>query len=210
MKGQQQYLNRLRHSSDDWLVLTGPKCAKEVFPIPLHQRHQPGLLKQGRFGPWIHAVGIKFWLYHLYASAEIEIHQTRLGFFQSSPVQFWWACAHCSLSFLFLAERIGTRRCLLPFVAHPSWGSTRCAFCDAFLLTTVVQSRGVIRILKHCGLSQKLFWGAGVSKCPWARHLTPNCSWRAGWYLAWQPIAVGVWMCLWMGEWEAKIVKRFA
>ena len=36
-----------------------------------------------------------------------------------------------------------------------------------------------------------------VSKCPWARHLTPNCSWRAGWYLAWQPIAVGVWM-VWM------------
>ena len=34
----------------------------------------------------------------------------------------------------------------------------------------------------------------GVSKCPWARHLTPNCSWWAGWYLAWQPIAVGVWM----------------
>ena len=32
----------------------------------------------------------------------------------------------------------------------------------------------------------------GVSKCPWARHLTPNCSWWAGWYLAWQPIAVGV------------------
>ena len=25
----------------------------------------------------------------------------------------------------------------------------------------------------------------GVSKCPWARHLTPNCSWWAGWYLAW-------------------------
>ena len=30
-----------------------------------------------------------------------------------------------------------------------------------------------------------------MSKCPWARHLTPNCSWWAGWYLAWQPIAVG-------------------
>ena len=43
----------------------------------------------------------------------------------------------------------------------------------------------------------------GVSKCPWARRLTHNCSWRAGWYLAWQPIAVGVWMCVWMGEWEA-------
>ena len=40
-------------------------------------------------------------------------------------------------------------------------------------------------------------------KCPWARDLTPNCSLRAGWHLAWQPIAVGVWMCVWMGEWEA-------
>ena len=49
----------------------------------------------------------------------------------------------------------------------------------------------------------------GMSKCPWARHLTPNCSWRAGWYLAWQPIAVGVWVCVWMGEWEASIVQRF-
>ena len=39
----------------------------------------------------------------------------------------------------------------------------------------------------------------GVSKCPWARRLTPDCSWRAGWCLAWRPIAVGVWMC----EWEA-------
>ena len=39
--------------------------------------------------------------------------------------------------------------------------------------------------------------------------LTPNCSWRAGWYLAWQPIAVGVWMCVWTGEWEASIVQRF-
>ena len=43
----------------------------------------------------------------------------------------------------------------------------------------------------------------GVSKCPWARHLTPNCSWRAGWYLAWQSIAVGVCVCVWTGEWEA-------
>ena len=49
----------------------------------------------------------------------------------------------------------------------------------------------------------------GVSKCPRARHLTPNCSWWAGWYLAWQPITVGVWMCVWMGEWEAYIVKCF-
>ena len=39
-----------------------------------------------------------------------------------------------------------------------------------------------------------------VSKCPWARHLTPKCSWPVGCYLAWQPIGVGVWMCVWMGE----------
>ena len=40
----------------------------------------------------------------------------------------------------------------------------------------------------------------GVSKCPWASLLTPNCSWWAGWYLAWQPIAVDVWVCVngWM------------
>ena len=49
----------------------------------------------------------------------------------------------------------------------------------------------------------------GVSKCPWARHLTPNCFWRAGWYLAWPPIAVDVWMCVWTGEWEASIVQRY-
>ena len=38
-----------------------------------------------------------------------------------------------------------------------------------------------------------------VSKCLWARHPTPNCSWRAWWCLAWQPIII----CAWMGEWEA-------
>ena len=50
----------------------------------------------------------------------------------------------------------------------------------------------------------------GVSKCPWARHLTPNCSWRAGWCLAWQPIAVGVWMCVWMGEWVNERHKLYS
>ena len=44
-----------------------------------------------------------------------------------------------------------------------------------------------------------------TSKCPWARHLTPNYSWQAGWYLEWQPIAVA----MWMGEWEPEIIKRF-
>ena len=26
-----------------------------------------------------------------------------------------------------------------------------------------------------------------MSKCPWIRYRTPNCSWCAGWHLAWQP-----------------------
>ncbi len=34
-------------------------------------------------------------------------------FFQSSIFQFWWACANCSLCFLFLADRSGTRWSLL-------------------------------------------------------------------------------------------------
>ncbi len=40
-------------------------------------------------------------------------------FFYSSFVQFWWACVNCSLRFLFLADRSGTRcgpqfRCCRP------------------------------------------------------------------------------------------------
>ncbi len=34
-------------------------------------------------------------------------------FLQSSIVRFWWACANCSLRFLFLADRSGTRCGLL-------------------------------------------------------------------------------------------------
>ncbi len=33
--------------------------------------------------------------------------------FQSSIVQFWWACVNCSFSFLFLADRSGTQCGLL-------------------------------------------------------------------------------------------------
>ena len=50
----------------------GPsQCAKKTFPTPLHHRHQPGLLTQGRLAPWVFAVAAKFCPYHLYASAEM-------------------------------------------------------------------------------------------------------------------------------------------
>ena len=45
----------------------------------------------------------------------------------------------------------------------------------------------------------------GVSKCPWARCLTPNCSWRAGWYLAWQLI-VNVCVNGWMRGINCKVL----
>ena len=37
-----------------------------------------------------------------------------------------------------------------------------------------------------------------MSKCPWARHWTPNCSWRAGQHLAWQPTTISVRMYVWI------------
>lgn len=73
-------------ASDNWLVLMGPIIAKKTHPSPLHHFHQPG--------DWIHAVGTKFWPYHLWASTEIKIHQARLNF--------------SSLRFLYLADRSGT------------------------------------------------------------------------------------------------------
>ena len=49
--------------------------------------------------------------YHLYASTEIEINQTRLRF-SDCP-------AYCSLGFLFLAEQNRTLTCSFAVVAHP-------------------------------------------------------------------------------------------
>ena len=54
----------------------------------------------------------------------------------------------------------------------------------------VQEVRAVIWQSEGCRFNPTL----GMSKCPWARHLTPNCSSRAGWYLAWQPIPVNVWI----------------
>ena len=36
-------------------------------------------------------------------------------------------------------------------------------------------------------------------KCAWQRHWTANCSWSAGWHLAWQPPpCMAVWMYVWI------------
>ena len=58
-------------------------------------------------------------------------------FFQSSMVQFWWARANCSLSFLFVADRSWQNPVWSSaVVAHLLQGSTCCAFRDALLHTS--------------------------------------------------------------------------
>ncbi len=66
-----------------------------------------------------------------------KVSSDQATFFQSSIVQFWWACANCSLRFLFLADRSGTRCGLC------------CAFRDGILHTLVVTSG----YLSYCCLS---------------------------------------------------------
>ena len=102
-----------------------------------------------------------------------------------------WHCNSCVFSHhvFFFLPLPGKR----DFV-HPHWMSFSTLDGDV-----AQEVRAVVWQSEGCRFDPTL----GVSKCPWARHLTPDCSWRAGWYLAWQPIAVGVWMCVWMGEWEA-------
>ncbi len=77
--------------------------------LALHHHHQPEPLRQGRMDPCFHVLYTKFWLYHLNVAAEIENTdiiennlQTRQYFFQSSIVQFWWACENHSLRFLLI------------------------------------------------------------------------------------------------------------
>ncbi len=111
---QQQYAGRLWCLNKAQLVLRGPKCAKKIFPItPLHHQHQPETLRQGRMDPCFHV------LYAQILTLLSECHRRnrdssdQATFFQSSIVQFCWACVNCSLRFLFLADRSGTRCGLL-------------------------------------------------------------------------------------------------
>ena len=80
-------------------------------------------------------------------------------------------------------------------ILHTTPFDSRFQFCLALVWGDMAQEvRSVIWQSEGCRFDPTL----AVSKYPWARHLTPNCSWRAGWYLAWQAIAVGVWMFVWM------------
>ncbi len=58
-------------------------------------------------------------------------------FFQSSIVQFWWAFANCSLSFLFLDDRSAPLY-FFCCCSHLLQGLTCCTFRDALLHTSVI------------------------------------------------------------------------
>ena len=85
-------------------------------------------------------------------------------------------------------------------------------------------NRSVCEGLKRCGYHWWQFGAIGcgnqthppsgsaeqpLTNCCWVGQNSSNPLRQTLWEVAWQPIAVGVWMCVWMGEWEAKIVKRF-
>ncbi len=74
--------------------------------------------------------GTKFWPCNLHVSAEKRSSDEAM-FFQSSTVQHQWACAHCSLSFLFLADTSGTWSGLYSFLS--AW--TSLAIQKVFSLT---------------------------------------------------------------------------
>lgn len=66
--------------------------------------------------------------------------QNRPSFFSSSlQLSAWWAGAHCSLRFLFLAGRSGTWRGASEVVTHLPRGWTCGTFRDVILSTTAVE-----------------------------------------------------------------------
>jgi len=93
-------------------------------------------------------------------------------FFQSSIVQFWGVCVNCSLSFLFVADRITPVWCSAA-VAYLLQGLMCCAFRDALLQTLVVTSG-----LSYCCLSNNANQ-SGQSPLTSTRHFWPhNCHFR--------------------------------
>ncbi len=125
----------------------GTKCAKKISLTPLH--HQPEPLRQGRMDPCFHVFYAKFWPYHLNVAAEIETHLAiQPTFFQSTIVQFWWACVNCSLRFPVFSWQEQNPVWSSAAVAHLLQGSTCCAFRDGILHTFVMSG-----YLSYCCLS---------------------------------------------------------
>ncbi len=121
----------------------GPKVCQEN--IPTHHYTTTSLNRWDKPG-WIHA--FMFFMPNSDPTIWMSPQKSRLiqdlaTFFQSSIVQFWWACVNCILRFLFLADRSGT-------------------WCDLLLLKPICfRVRRVVRsddgILPYLGCNECLF-----------------------------------------------------
>lgn len=68
--------------------------------------------KEPNLGPRIYGVDAKFWSYHLHITVQIKIIQTKWHFPGLQPGK----CTHCSIRFMFLTDRRGTRKVVTTFL----------------------------------------------------------------------------------------------
>ncbi len=96
--GQQQYSGRLWCLNDAQLVLRVPKCAKKYLPHPLlHPPPKTWTVRQGRMDPCLHVLICQILTPTIWMLQQNSRPPDQATFFQSFIVQFWWACANCSL-----------------------------------------------------------------------------------------------------------------
>ena len=108
-EGMRQYSNRLWRLSG----INGPKVCQEDIPHTITPPPPAWTVDTRQGGSMDSSCGCQILTLPSVCFRRNWHSSEHATFFQSSTVKFWWACAHCSLSFLFLADRSGTRRCLL-------------------------------------------------------------------------------------------------
>ncbi len=107
------YSGSLWHLNNAQLVLRGPKYVKKISPTPLHHQHQqPEPLRQGRMDPCFSCSLRRIWPYYLNVATKSRLIRPG-NVFPIFYCPIWWSCVNCSLRFLFLADRSGTRCGLL-------------------------------------------------------------------------------------------------
>ncbi len=114
----------------------GSKCAKKISSTPLHHKHQPETVERRQDGTMLSCSLRKI----LTLPSECRSRNrdsSDYERFSNLLCPIWWACVNCSLRFLFLADRSGTR-CGFCCCSHLLQGSMCCVFRDGILHTLVV------------------------------------------------------------------------